>query len=657
MAIFEIQGPDGKIYEVDAPSIEQAASAVKSLADPAGGSSVNPQAVDEMSNKGRALATGVANGASFGFGDNIAGLIEGSKEVLQGRDFGRGYQYGLGTAREGMARDAAAEPGLTTVGNIAGATLPALASAPLAGGAGLLGTMGRGGAIGAVEGGLQGAGNADGQDVLGQTIKGAAIGAGAGIAAPALVAGGAALKNGVMDPVTGVFDSMMSRASNSKANRAVSKALSSSGKTEQEIVDALTRAGREGQPEFRLMDALGVAGQRQASGVARAGGDAGREITEFLQSRQLDQGDRVSGFIDDAFGTKGTTAAQTREGLTTARGAAADTAYAAARGNAAPVDVQGALGVIDARIGGMSGSGIAGDSIDGKLSSYRSRLAGDGAGLGNGVTGAELSDFDRVLGVKQSIQDDIGAAVRAGRNNEARELTKLANELDAALEASSDGYRAANDGFREASRVIGAVDEGAAMATRGRAADNVPAFNAMPGPQQDAARIGYGDNLLNKLEAVTAPTANRAKPLLSTKRTTEADAMAVGPTIYRDRLARENTMWETQNRALGGSKTADNLQDIDAIEGLAGGALDVARSAGNFQFGDVVAKISAMLGPMARGQTDETRQLIAKILMSDDPAKALAPVLRQELASAAKRRVAESLLRQPLREAGIASTK
>jgi hypothetical protein len=61
-----------------------------------------------------------------------------------------------------------------------------------------------------------------------------------------------------------------------------------------------------------------------------------------------------------------------------------------------------------------------------------------------------------------------------------------------------------------------------------------------------------------------------------------------------------------------------------------------------------------MLGPIAKGQTDETRQLIVKILMSDDPAKALAPVLRQQMLSDAKRRTVEALLRQPMREAGLA---
>jgi hypothetical protein len=627
-------------------------------ARPVGGSTTNPQAVGEFRDKGRAMASAIANGASFGFGDNLAGIIEGGKEALQGRSFGRGYEYGTGVAREGMAADAAANPGMTMTGNLMGAAVPALLAAPLASGGSILGTSVRGLGLGALEGGLQGAGNADGQDVIGRAIRGAVIGGAAGGAAPAIVGAVGAVKNAVMDPVSGVFDSMVGRANVGKANRAMGSALRDSGKTEQDIIDAITRATAQGQPEYRIMDALGVAGQRQASGVARAGGDAGREIAEFLERRQLDQGDRIGGFIDDAFGTRGTTAAQTRGSLTTARGQAADAAYGAARGNAAPVDVRGALGVIDARLGPMAGSGVAGDGIDGTLSRFRSRLASQPGGPSfPGASSVEMSDFDRVLGVKQDLQDAIGAAVRAGRNNEARELGKLQAELDAALEASSDGYRAANDGFRDASRVIDAVDTGAGMATRGRAADNVPAFSAMPAPQQDAARIGYGDTLLNRLEAVTAPTANRAKPLLSTKRTMEADAMTLDPSLYRDRLGRENEMWATQNRALGGSRTADNLQDINAMEGLAGGALDVARSAGNFQFGDVVAKIGGLLGPIARGQTDQTRQLIARMLMSNDPAAALAPVLRQQNVSDKTRRAIEAIIRQPMREGGEAASR
>ena len=47
MAKFEIQGADGKVYEVEAPSMEAAAEAMASFAQPAGGFT-DPAAVDDF---------------------------------------------------------------------------------------------------------------------------------------------------------------------------------------------------------------------------------------------------------------------------------------------------------------------------------------------------------------------------------------------------------------------------------------------------------------------------------------------------------------------------------------------------------------------------------------------------------------------------------
>ena len=655
MAIFEVQGPDGKTYEVEAGSMEEAAAALGSFAMPQGGVSVDKAAAGDLQNRLTTLVANAANAAAFGLGDESQGLKAGVGSLLSGGDFLPAYRETRDKTRADMGTINAEYPGMATTGQLVGAALPAIAAAPAATGNTIMQTAMRGGGLGAAEGALQGAGNADGRDMIAETIKGMLVGGAAGVAAPAVVGAAGALKNAALDPLKGGFDMVFNRANVGKTNRAIADALQASKKTPQEIDAAIAAAKAAGQPEYRLMDALGVPGQRQASGIARAGGDPGAEIADFLASRQAAQPERVGAFVEDAFDVGGTTAAKTREGLVAGRKAAADTAYDAARGNAAPVDIRGALGVIDARTKGMSGSGITGDSIDSKLLGYRSRLAGDGAGLGKGVTGAELSDFDRVLGVKQAIQDDIGAAVRAGRNNEARELGKLADELDAALEGSSDMYRTANDGFREASKVIDAVDEGAMMANRGRAADNVPRFQSMTSPQQDAARTGYGDTMLGQLEKITSPTSNRAKPLQSPKRTAEASAMAQDYPLYSDRLARENTMWETQNRALGGSRTADNLADQSAMEGLAGGAMGAAKSAANFQFGDTVAKIAAMIGPLAKGQNAATRGMIAQALMSGDPMAVLAPAVKQAGKSASVRRMIEALIRQPMREGGEAS--
>jgi hypothetical protein len=648
MAIFEVQGPDGKTYEVEAPSMEAAAEAIGSFgAMPKGGVRADPVAVNDLQNRLTTLTANAAQGMSFGLGDEFSGAVEGVKSMLGGGDFLPAYRAERDDARADMATISERYPNAAMGGYLTGAAIPALTASPLATGNSMLGTMGRSGLLGMTEGGLQGAGNADGRGIVGETIKGGLIGLGAGIAAPAVIGAATLAKRGFFEGLPQMFG----KASQTKANRAIADALMRSGKTAPDIDALIAAAAREGQPEFRLMDALGLPGQRAANGLTRAGGAPGDEVAEFLATRQSGQGERVGSFVEDAFDVKGTTAAKTQQGLIDARSTAADAAYDAARGNAAPVDIRGALGVIDARTGGMAGSGVTGDGIDAKLLGYRERLA---AQPGPDGVMRELSDFDRVLGVKQAIQDDIGAAVRAGRNNEARELGKLVKELDAALEGSSDMYRTANDGFRSASKVIDAVDEGALMATRGRAADNVPRFGAMAAAEQGAARTGYGDRLLAQLETMASPTANRAKPLLSPKRAMEADAMATDPRLYSDRLGRENTMWETQNRALGGSRTADNLADQGAMDGISGEVMQAGKAAANLQFGDMVQKVAGALGPILKGQNEPTRMLIAQALMSSNAGQVLVPAIAQATKSAGVRRILEALLRQPMREGGEA---
>ena len=64
----------------------------------------------------------------------------------------------------------------------------------------------------------------------------------------------------------------------------------------------LAAAAKAGQPEYRMVDALGLPGQRMASGLTRAGGAPGDEVAEFLATRQSGQPERVRAFVKNAFG-------------------------------------------------------------------------------------------------------------------------------------------------------------------------------------------------------------------------------------------------------------------------------------------------------------------------------------------------------------------
>lgn len=591
---------------------------------------------------GTAVSFGVGAGQGLGFGgldETVAGM-----HAMTGGD----YEYEAARMREVERRAQENNPIAYYAGLIPGAVASSVSAGKALGvnpqGANLLGTMARGAGIGLGEGATFGFLSGEGGVLprIAGAVKGGLLGAGVGAAAPAVTAGATKALRGLLDVTAGNVQSALGVARQGKADRMLAETVRRSGRSADDIADDVARAAQDGQTDFRMMDAMGKAGQRRVSGIVRAGDDGAEELAQFLERRQLGQPERIGAFVDDAFGMGGKTAQETADGLRSARGAAADAAYSAARGNAAPVDIRGALQVIDDRIGGMKGSGVAGDGIDGKLATFRNRLAAPDPAAPN--IAVELSDFDRVLGVKQDVQDAIGAAVRAGRNNEARELGKLVSELDAALEAASDGYRAANDGFREASRVIAAVDDGAAMGrpTR-RAADTTRQFARMTPEQQAAARAGYGDRLLARLESNTAPTANRAKAMQSPKVAAEIDVMATDPRLLADRLMRESQMWETMNRALGGSRTADNLADQNSMGILA----DVARVGRDLvtNTGNGILTLATRAGNAAGGVNDATRKIVADALMSDNPRAALARAMARQTSSEAKQRLADAIVR------------
>lgn len=656
-------------------------------------------------NGGGRLTAGARNafqGMTFGFGDEI---VAGATSLLPGRT----YEAELERERERLRQNKEDYPGLSAVGEIGGAVATALLpvgagarGAQIAGRAAqvapraaqtaaaaranlpLLTRMGGSAAAGAGMGGLYGFGAGEGG--LGpraESARDAAMLGGAfGAAVPAAVSAGRGLWTGGKNIATGAVEGVTGRGSQAKADRAILQLMERSGLSADDISAKTAQAAREGQADYRLMDALGMPGQRRASGVVRAGGDGANEIADFLRQRAIDAPDRMAGFVDDAMPTgavsdmantwtgavggrsipKAATAEEAVAALKSGRKAVADVAYDAARSGAGPVDVRGAVAAIDDRIGGMQGVDIVGDGIDAKLARFRNRLIsrnpdaarlGETAAVPSGVdaakTSVELSDFNRVLGVKQDIEDAIGAAVRAGRGNEATELGKLKSAIDAALEEASSGYRFANDSFAKMSKPIGAVDEGATMARRpGRAEDTTRRFAAMSPEEQIAARAGYGNQVIGELQSASSAAPDVSRRFASRKRQAEIDAMALDAPLLRRRIDREGEMARTYQRALGGSRTADNLADIEDLS-VASDALRAMRdvSVGNIPgaMSSAAGAVSSRVLPVLTGETAGTRKLIADALMSKNLERALAAAEQAGKSEAAKRALIAQILR------------
>jgi hypothetical protein len=489
-----------------------------------------------------------------------------------------------------------------TLGEVTGALGSTGALARTAAGARLLGlgAEGLGGQVGmgALSGG--GIGGLDAAARGNDPITGAFTGAALGGAIPGLVAGASAVASPLISNLRAAANPQ------SYATRQVARALMESGQSPADIDAALRAANAEGQGQFTVADAMGNAGQRMLSTVARAPGQGRTDVANFLESRQAGQGRRIASALAEGFDSP-QTAAQTEARLTAGRDATADTEFDAARNNADPVDLTGTVAQIDKTLApGLSQiarpSGLANDSIENALQGIRDRLT-DGQSM--------LTDFTAVQRVRGDLSDQVQAAVRAGQGNRARLLNGVLRQMDSAMEDASPGFLQANKNFAQASRNIEAVGQGQAAALRGRTEDILPEFQNLTPEGQQAYRAGYADPLIAQAQGA-AFGANKARPLINDAFNAESNAMAPAAARMQRQIAREQTMFETRAQALGGSRTADNLADQEAMGIDPSIIRDVV-------FGNHHGALRGMLNAASNGLTGNTaavRQQVGRILLS-----------------------------------------
>lgn len=521
-----------------------------------------------------------------------------AKDQLQGATFGDRYANSLAMQGGSDTKFATQHPYVDTGAKLAGgaaAMVPAMAAAP-----GLLGVTG-GLASRATMGGLSNAALAGsdaairGQDPLAAAGFGGLLGAGLP------VAGAAA--SGVASPF---ISYIMARLDpEAFGQRQVARAIVESGRPTADIAGDVVNAANEGQGAFNVADAIGNPGQRMLSTIARAPGQGRTDVVNALEGRQGTQGRRISNALSEGFGSR-MTPAQLEEGMTAARGATADSEFGAVRNDAGPVDVTGAIAHIDDTLGpaadqmlSNTGSNTANDNVESALLGFRNRLAR-----------VNPDDFQSVQRIRGDMADAAQNARQSGYGNKARLITGAVRQLDTAMESASSGFRQANANFSQASRDIGAIQTGRDAAMRGRTEDAIPAFQALQPRGQQAFRTGYVDPLIADAQGA-AFGANKARPLLNDAFQTEAGAMAPGNPLMQRRIGREQTMFETRAQALGGSRTADNFADADAL-GIDPSVVGHVIS-GNW--GGAVKSLISAGSRTLTGNTPQVRQAVANILL------------------------------------------
>jgi hypothetical protein len=618
MPNFEISLPEGKRFQVEAPDFETAVSRLTGSMKPAGPSFDSPEFDKALAEKYGASPEHVrglkesASAAAALEGVPIAGAgvnkLGGYLSALSGggatgENFSERAKRNSELDAEIQAAYREAHPIESTVAPIFGGGVALGGLGATAAGARALGIVGGGIGRQAGAGALSGGaiGGADAAARGGDIGTGAALGALLGGAAPAAIRAGAAVASPVISNIAARMNPER------YAQGQVARALTESGQTPQQIADAVTQAAREGQAMFTPADAMGNAGQRMLSTVARAPGEGRQAVVDYLESRQAGQGRRIASQLAEGFNSP-LPAEQVSAARTAARDAAANVEYEAARQNAGPVDLSRAIANIDATLTpgatqvARPQSGLAHDSIEAALESVRRRLTDDRS---------VLTDFTAVQRVRGDLADQVQQAVNRGQGNRARLLGGVLREMDQAMEQASPGFLQANRNFAGASRDIEAIAQGRTAANRGRSEDTVPAYQQLGPGGQSGFRAGYVDPLIEQAQGA-AVGVNKARPFTSDAFQAEARAMSPNPDLLARQLGRENTMFETRGQALGGSRTADNLADAAAM------GVD-ASMIGHALRGDMMGTLRSALGNATNqltGNTAAVRRAVADILLA-----------------------------------------
>lgn len=221
MAVFELQGPDGAIYEIDAPDERAAFSAFQRVQTPAQPAPAPQPQTQSGSETGalQASTLGARQGLTFNFGDEIMAALTTPIELgigaWTGKDAGKGimdrvgdaYSRGLEQERALVKKAEADQPVASTVGNIAGGMTTAgqllKGGATLMRGASTPALIAGGAAEGALYGGASGLGQGEGaEDRLTKALVSGGIGAATGGAMGAVA--GALAKRGAQASVPSI---------------------------------------------------------------------------------------------------------------------------------------------------------------------------------------------------------------------------------------------------------------------------------------------------------------------------------------------------------------------------------------------------------------------------------------------------------------------
>jgi hypothetical protein len=603
------------------------------------------------------IARRAFQGATMGFGDEAIAALSTPIEMVKRRTLNpaEAYRYAkaqedealkeaqsrqgiLGTAAEiagsvgsgiGIARGVQAAPeAASRTGQLAQALMGGMR-----GPGNVASRVGTAAGSGALYGAVQGAGEGSGLDDRAQkALMGAGIGA---------LAGGAVQGVGEVGKRTlGFVGASMNPEGYAQGQ--VARAVSESGRTPNQIAQEMADAAAAGQP-YAVADALGNAGQRQLSVVARNPGAGRQQTVEFLEGRQAGQAGRVRDAIDDAMGATQTGKATSDDLIKWARDAS-DPFYEKALSQSP---------VFNERIGEFLNDPISRQGIARGLEIQRLESVARGQKFDpndyvkmvkkdGGVEEMVPVPNMRTINVLKKGIDDIIEQYRDPTSGVLRldERGRAINEFQRSflkqIDEINPDYGMARSLYAGPAQIKDRIYQGGVAAERGRPGDNIRMFEDIADePGKQGFRIGYADRLSGRAES-GPETANAVRRLTSEKFKQEFPAFALPEkkNSFAAALGRERTMFETRNQAIGGSRTADNLSDNASVAV----SPEIFSNLASGNFGAAARNILIRSGDYLGGNTPAVREQMAKVLLRTGKDGDLEAVLKKTIKSEEMRR-------------------
>ena len=467
---------------------------------------------DSLAGGARALGQGV----TLGFGDEFeAGLRTGFG--LLG-DYDKTVKDVRGNIKDFRDENPLLSLGLELTGGFATGGLGAGRVAGTTLGRNIInkvGTTGFGGAVGATEGAIAGAGSADGDfgDRAVGALGGGALGLGFGTALPSVInLGGKALNRGAY-AVGLKSDDAIQKGADQKALQALNRSKLTPDDVQKSLDDAVI-------PDTMIADVGGEATRRLSRASANVSGDGADIATKALDERQLGLGDQIADDVGTVLGGNKSSVEAIEEIAERQKLNANDDYDKAFNLNGKPVTVS------SEKLKGFANLPAFDEAFD----QARNLAKLDGFSFPDKINDfSKQADFslkelhyikmgvDEVLGLAKrgNSKTSIGKGLQRGLNKKRAEFIEIIDNASPKVNGKS-AYQTARSKFAGDARMAEAVEEGEKFFKyKPEELDRI--IGKMSASEKEAFRIGVADALRSKVEK-TGDLADAGKKIFGNKR-------------------------------------------------------------------------------------------------------------------------------------------